>query len=140
MNVVIDTSILVAALRNRNGASNALLVDVLEGKLRWLCSVPLFYEYEAVLSRPTLLMDLGRSLAEMNGFLMDLAAIGVPVDLHFLWRPQLRDPDDELLVETAANGQADFLVTHNLKDFAPVVGRFGFEIVAPGELLRRRRS
>lgn len=127
----------VAGVRSRHGASNPLLVAGLRQRFAWCCSVPLFYEYEDVLSRAEFLLDAGVSRDETSRFLTDLAAVVVPVDLHYLWRPQLRDPGDEMVLETAVNGRADAIVTHNLRDFGDAPGRFGIELWTPAEGLRR---
>lgn len=137
MLLVVDTNVIVAAVRSRRGASNAVLVRAFQGNMRWACSVPLFFEYEAVLTRAELLLELGTSRAQMGDFLTDIAGIVEPVQLDFLWRPQLRDANDEMVVETAVNAGADLLITHNITDFLPVQGKFDFEILTPAELIRR---
>lgn len=68
--------------------------------------------------------------------LMALASAVEPVSVHIVWRPQLRDPSDEMVLEAAINGRADAIVTFNVKDFGPA-GRFGVSVVRPGDLLRR---
>jgi putative PIN family toxin of toxin-antitoxin system len=140
MRVVLDTNILVAALRSGRGASNALLIETFGGKASWLCSVPLFLEYEDVLTRAEFLLATGHGKPEIVGLLSDVATVIEPVDLHFLWRPQLRDPKDEMVLETAVNGRADFLVTHNIRDFAEAANRFEVDVVRPQEMLRRIRQ
>ena len=60
-----------------------------------------------------------------------------PVELHYRWRPQVRDPADEMVLEVAINGRADALVTHNVRDFAGVARRFGIPLLRPGEVLKR---
>jgi putative PIN family toxin of toxin-antitoxin system len=122
MKVVVDTNVLVAALRSKNGASNALVVSVLEGAAEWYCSVPLFVEYEAVLMRAEFVLETGHSRPALATFLTDVAAAITPVELNFLWRPQLPDPCDEMVLETAANGAADAIVTFNARDFRRVRG------------------
>ena len=137
MRFVLDTNVVVAAVRSRTGASNPLLVAGFRGRFRWCCSVPLFYEYEDVLSRAEFLLNAGIARAEIGVFLTDLAATVAPVDLHFLWRPQLRDPADEMVLETAVNGRVEAIVTHNGRDFGAAPGRFGIEVLSPAEALRR---
>jgi len=63
-----------------------------------------------------------------------------PVETHFLWRPQLRDPGDEMVLEAAVNGRTDLLVTFNIRDFGPVPQRFGIAIILPREALERIRQ
>ncbi len=101
-----------------------------------MMSVPLFLEYEAVLTRPGHLSESGLSVAEVGGFLDYLAGLVDPVKLHFLWRPQLADVADEMVLETAINGRADCIVTFNAGHFAPAA-RFGVEIITPAEMMRR---
>ena len=68
-----------------------------------------------------------------------LAVAIEPVEVHLRWRPQLRDPDDELVFEAAINGRADALVTHNVRDFRDAAQRFGLRIARPSELLKELR-
>ena len=140
MNLVLDTNVLVAALRSRRGASNALLREVLAGAATWCCSVPLFLEYEDVLLRAEFVLETGRTRAEYSGFLDDVAGVIAPVELNFLWRPQLKDPKDEMVLETAVNGQADGLVTFNRRDFLPAADRFGLPVMTPRAVLERLRD
>ena len=137
---VVDTNVLIAARRSRSGASNALLVAVDDGLLKMLISVPLFLEYEAVLSRPEHLLATGLTLQALRDALDNIAGIAEPVRLHYLWRPQLGDIADEMVLETAINGQADCIVTHKLRHFEPTASGFGIEVILPAEALRRIRS
>jgi putative PIN family toxin of toxin-antitoxin system len=136
--VVIDTNVLVAARRSRSGASNALLLAADEGAFQMLASVPLFLEYEDVLTRPEQLLASAATLNETGTALNDLAGLVEPVRLHFLWRPQLGDAADEMVLETAINGRADWIVTFNVRHFGPA-SRFGIEVLLPSEALRRLR-
>jgi putative PIN family toxin of toxin-antitoxin system len=137
---VLDTSVLVAALRSASGASNALLREVASGRLRPLIAPALFLEYEAVLKRAEQRIVHGLDEASVDRFLAALASASEPVDLYFRWRPQLTDPNDEMVLETAVNGRADALVTHNVRDFEKVAGRFGLRILKPGETLAELRQ
>jgi len=101
-----------------------------------LASVPLFLEYEAVLTRPAHGATSARDRSVVAGFLNYLAGLVEPVRLHYLWRPQLGDIADEMVLETAINGRADCIVTFNGRHFGPA-DRFNIEIVTPGALLRR---
>jgi putative PIN family toxin of toxin-antitoxin system len=132
---VLDTSILVAALRSRTGASNAVLRKVASGDVRPLISPALFLEYEDVLERPEQRQVHGFSVAELDGFLAAFASASDPVECHFRWRPQLRDPGDEMVLEAAVNGAADALVTHNIRDFGPAK-TFNLRVITPAELLK----
>jgi len=135
--IVLDTSVVVAGLRTRSGAGNAVLRLVASRRLVPLATPPLFLEYEEVLKRPEQRLAHGLRLDELEEFLAEFAALIEPVELHFRWRPQSRDPGDEMLIEAAINGRADALVTYNTGDFAAAKERFGIRVLSPPELLRR---
>jgi predicted nucleic acid-binding protein len=138
MRLALDTDVLVAAVRSRLGASRAWLRAILGGEATLLLSVPLALQYEAVLSRPEHLAAAGASLTQIGALLDALCAICEPVDISFLWRPVLRDPDDEMVLEVAANGQADRLLTFNERDFVGAV-RLGVLVERPGPAWRAWR-
>jgi predicted nucleic acid-binding protein len=96
-------------------------------------SVPLFMEYEAVLQRSEQLAVFGLTSAEVNEFLTGLAGVLRPIDISFLWRPQLKDPADEMVLEAAVNGQCSHIVTWNVRDFAQAVPRFNLQCVNPAD-------
>ena len=133
--IVLDTSIVVAGLRSRLGAANAVLRLVASRHLQILATPPLFLEYEDVLKRPEQRLAHGLTLGEIDEFLAELAALIEPVEIHFRWRPQGRDPADEMVLEAAVNGRADALVTYNVGDFAAAGERFKIAVVDPAELL-----
>jgi putative PIN family toxin of toxin-antitoxin system len=130
-----DTSVLVAGLRSSSGASAALLREIAENRVELAASPALFLEYEAVLKRE----EHGLPLQYVDGFLGELALCIFPVDIRFVWRPQLTDADDEMVLEAAINGQAEAIVTHNRRDFERAVQRFGIGLLSPAELLEQIR-
>jgi putative PIN family toxin of toxin-antitoxin system len=130
---VFDTNVLVAALRSERGASRKLLLSALDGGVLVIASVPLMIEYESVLTRPHHLSATGLSVEETNAVLDALAAVAEPIRLRFLWRPQLRDAADEMVLETAVNGRADRLVTFNLRHLKAAAHRFGIHAITPPE-------
>jgi putative PIN family toxin of toxin-antitoxin system len=134
--IVLDTSVVVAGLRSRLGAANAVLRLVARRTLRILATPPLFLEYEEVLKRAEQRLAHGLTVEEIDELLAELAALIEPVEIHFQWRPQGRDPSDEMVLEAAVNGRADALVTHNVADFAAAGERFRIAVVDPAELLR----
>lgn len=136
MRAVLDTNVLIAARRSRSGASNALLRALDAAAFTALASVPLFLEYEAVLTRPQHLAAFGVSEAAVLGFLDYLAGRVEPIRLHYLWRPQLGDVADEMVLETAINGRAEAIITFNTRHFT-AAGRFGIAAIWPEEALRR---
>ena len=140
MRIVIDTSVLVAGLRTRMGAGNAVLQLVARRRVVLLATPPLFLEYEDVLKRPEHQLAHGLSPESVDEFLAELAALIEPVEVHFQWRPQSRDPNDEMVLEAAINGHTNALVTYNVADFARVAERFRISVLRPAELLKRVKS
>jgi putative PIN family toxin of toxin-antitoxin system len=135
MRIVLDTNVVVAALRSPSGASAALIRQVRAGKVQMLMSVPLALEYEAICKRAEHILAAGISAQDANVFVTALVAMAEPVSLFYLWRPQLRDPDDEMVLEAAVNGQADAIVTFNLKDYIDVSQRFNVQVLTPQEIV-----
>jgi putative PIN family toxin of toxin-antitoxin system len=140
LRAVLDTSVLVAGLRSRKGASHVLLREVAIGHLIPLVTTALFLEYESVLKRAEQRLEHGLSLTEIDGFLAAFASASIGIDVSFQWRPQLSDPNDEMVLEAAINGRADSLVTHNIRDFAKAAGHFKLRLLTPGQLLKELRS
>ena len=138
--IVFDTSVLVAALRSRQGASNQLLVRVAEETLVPCVSTALFLEYEDVLNRTEFLAATGFTVRDVNRFLSGFAAACRPIEIHFRWRPQLTDPKDEFVLEAAVNAGRVPLVTHNTRDFVIATQRFNLQVFTPGQFLRKIKS
>jgi len=120
---VLDTNVIVAALSSRRGASFALLNHAIDKRFTLLASPALWLEYETVLKRPEVTQLHQLTLPDIDDVLNALCAVVEPVQAHFLWRPQLRDPNDEMVLEAAINGAASHLVSFNLRDFDPPVQR-----------------
>ena len=137
--VVLDTNVLVAAARSRQGASFAVLKAWRERRFIALGSVPLLLEYEAVLKRPEHLQAGRRTEAMTDAFLDALCLLMEPVHLHYLWRPQTRDPADEMVLETALNGRAEALITLNTADFGAAQD-FGLSVLTPGRFLHHLKE
>jgi putative PIN family toxin of toxin-antitoxin system len=136
---VFDTSVLVAGLTSRRGASFVLLGFVADRIIRPLATPALFLEYEDVLKRPEHLLAMKISAAAVDRYLDGLADAIQPVEIHYRWRPQLPDPNDELVLEAAINGRATALITHNIRDFSQLGTSFGIELLRPGAALMRIR-
>lgn len=133
--VVLDTSVVVAALRSRSGASNALMRLLAMKRLIPLATPALFLEYEDVLKRPEQQLAHQLGSADIEKFLAEFAALIEPVEVHFRWRPMMSDPNDEMVLEAAANGSADALVTHNLSDFTSACKRLSISVLRPADVL-----
>jgi putative PIN family toxin of toxin-antitoxin system len=137
--LVLDTDVVVAAMRSPSGASAAVIRAVRNRQVNLLLSVPLALEYEAVCKQAQHRRAAGLSDRQVEIFLNAIIAMAEPVETHFLWRPQLRDPNDEMVLEAAINGGADALVTLNLRDFGTVPQRFGVDLLLPRAAIGRMR-
>jgi putative PIN family toxin of toxin-antitoxin system len=137
MRYVLDTDVLVAGLRSQTGASRRLLLLLYQGRYHAIASVAMMLEYEAVLTRPENQEVFGLTTDEVQRFLDSMALLVTPVAPFFLWRPQLRDPADEHILEAAVNGGADAIVTFNRRHFQTPAARFGVAVLKPGDALQR---
>ena len=136
MRVVLDTNVVTAAMLSDQGASRRLLLAALDRRFVVLASVPLMLEYEAVLTRSVHLEQIGITAEEMSEVLDALAAVVEPVVLPFHWRPQLKDPADEMVLEAAVNDGADRIATFNIKPLAAAAQRFRIRAAPPGAIWR----
>ena len=123
---------LVAALRSNRGASYRLLRHLGTRGFEHVVSVPLVLEYEEVLKRPA--SDVPLSAADIDAVLDYMCASGRQQPIHFLWRPLLPDPRDDLVLEVAVNGECNAIVTFNARDFRGAE-RFGLAVLTLGALL-----
>lgn len=133
MRLVFHTHVMVAALRSARSASRRLLLGALDREIHVLVSVPVMVEYEAVLRRPENLSAFGISVEDTRAVLDAFLAVAEPIQLRFLWRPQLINPADEMVLETAINGRADRLVTFDLRHLKKAGEEFGVRAVTPPE-------
>lgn len=138
--IVLDTSVLVAAARSRHGASFALVSSLPDPRFQICLSVAVYTECQAVLSRPEHLprgadADADADADAALGLIRYLASLAHLQDIHFLWRPFLRDPDDDMLLECAVAAGCKYIVTHNLKDFRRTE-QLGVRAVTPGQFLQ----
>ena len=133
MKVVFDTSVLVSATRSKSGASHALLSKLPDASFQTVISVALFAEYRAVLLRPENLLE--RNALQAEGFLDFMISVSHLQEVFFRWRPELPDPDDDLILELAAAAGCRYIVTHNLRDFRGVE-KWGVTAVPPGDFLK----
>jgi putative PIN family toxin of toxin-antitoxin system len=140
LRLVLDTDVVVAAVRSPGGASRQLLLDILDGRARLLLSTSLLVEYESVLTRREHLVRGRAKAADIVELLDGLANLCEPVAFDFRWRPSGASSDDELVVETAINGQADAVATFNLRDMQTALSAYGIGAHRPGPLVRRIRG
>ena len=137
---VLDTDVIVAAMRSPAGASASILRAARRAEVRLLANVALALEYEAICRRPEHRHAAGLSMEDVEVFLDAVIAMTEPVRTHFMWRPLLRDPDDEFVLEAAVNGGADAIVTFNGRAFGAAPARFGLDVLTPSQAIRRMRS
>ncbi len=132
MRVVVDTNVLVSAMRSNRGAAFQLIRRVGLGSFEVAISVPLVLEYEDALGRPHLLPPF--RAADVATIVDYLCSVGHQQDIFYLWRPILRDPKDDMLLELAVAAACDAIVTYNVRDFGGAE-KFGIQILTPYEFL-----
>jgi predicted nucleic acid-binding protein len=130
---------IAAAMRSPSGASAALLRAARRREITPSANVALALEYEATCRPPEHGLAAGLTVAQVLVLVDAVVAMVEPVEPHYLWRPQLRDPGDELVLEAAVNGQAEAIVTFNKRDFGSAPARFGVALLTPAEAIRRIR-
>jgi predicted nucleic acid-binding protein len=138
LRVVLDTNVLVSAARSRLGASFALVSSIPAPEFQPCFSVALYAEWQEVLSRPENLPP-GQTPQDALGFVRYLASQCHLQEIHFLWRPFLPDPDDDMALELAFAAGCRHIITHNVKDFAGSE-RLGVAALSPGEFLHLIRK
>jgi putative PIN family toxin of toxin-antitoxin system len=130
--IVIDANVLVSGLRSRGGAAFRLISMIGSGRFEHCLSVGLLFEYEAAIKRPSVGIRL--SHGRLDDILDYVAASGRRQAIHYLWRPALSDPGDDLVLEVAVAGECRIIVTYNVRDFAGSE-RFGIRAMIPAKFL-----
>lgn len=139
MRLLLDTDVMVEAMRSPRGASAAILSQVRLGHVVMVLTVASALEYEAVCMRPEHRLTAGLSRQEAVVFVDAVIAMAEPVETHYRWRPQLNDPADEMVLEAAINGKVAALLTFNRKDFGDTPMQFGIEVLLPSEAIKRMK-
>ena len=139
IDVVVDTNVLVAALRSNSGASRQLLLAALNRRFEVVVSVPLLLEYESVLKRRDQLEVMRATTEDIDILLSDFIAVAREVRLEYRWRSAIKDPKDDMVLETAINGGARTIITFNSQHFVEAAKRFGIRVKPPVEILRALR-
>lgn len=130
--IVLDTNVLLSALRSRLGASFRLLSLIGDPRFTINLSVPLILEYEDVLKRENSGLLLSHEeIDDVLDFLCQNAGLR---EIFYLWRPVLDDPKDDFLLELAVESNSNFIVTFNTKDFGGI-GKFGIKAIRPSQFL-----
>jgi putative PIN family toxin of toxin-antitoxin system len=131
--VVLDTSVIVAALRSRQGASFQVISRLEQEKFEIALSVPLLFEYEDALTR-----DEHAALyqkQDIEDFLNYVCQVAHRQSIYFLWRPCLADAKDDMVLELAVAAGCEAIITHNQRDFAASQS-FGVQLHTPRDFLR----
>jgi len=132
LRVVIDTNVLVAALRSRLGASFMLLQRVGTGAFQHALTVPLVMEYEDVLLRPGMVYLAPGAVQDVIDY---LCTTGIDQAVHFLWRPLLPDPKEDMVLEAAVGAGCPWIITFNTRDFTAASG-LGVTAIKPADFLK----
>ena len=139
--ITLDTNVLYQAVRSKSGASHAILQEVRGGKIQMALSVPLFLEYEDVLTQKKSIQDLGLTLNDNEKILRFIAYIGKTFNIYYLFRPNLRDEKDNMVFELAITSQSNYLVTNNVKDFRNAEIKIDQTfVVTPSDFLKKWRK
>ena len=142
MRFVIDTNVVLSALISKNGASYQIMRWLFEsGQQGSVVSIPLVIEYEDVLMRSDHRQRYPQFGDEdLVRFIDDICAVSIHQPIFYLWRPFLSDPKDDMVLETAFNGNAELIVTHNVRDFRLVGDKFAIRAITPGDFLQRLKE
>lgn len=134
LQIVIDTNVFVAALRSQYGASYKLFSRLESGKFEINLSVPLVIEYEAAGKRLTG-KKTGLTASDIDNILDYVCSVAHRRRIHYLWRPFLSDPKDDMVLELAVTAGCEIIVTYNKNDFAGAE-QFGIHVMTAQEFLR----
>lgn len=134
LRAVLDTNVLVAALKSATGASHEILRLADLGVFQPVLSVSLITEYEEVLHRPE--TDIPLSSIQIDAILDRLCKIAINQKIHYLWRPFLSDSKDDMVFEAALASSSPFIVTFNHKDFQTIES-MGITALSPHDFLLR---
>lgn len=137
MHLVLDTDVVVRAMRSPRSSSARLLAAAADGTVTLLASAPLGLEYEAVCRRPEHIAAAGLRLDQVKVFLDGLSHLTRQVRIHYSWRGFLPDANDDLVLEAALNGAADALVSFNQRDFRVATAQFGLRLALPGDIMNQ---
>ncbi|MBN1351473.1 putative toxin-antitoxin system toxin component, PIN family [candidate division KSB1 bacterium] len=141
MLLTLDTNILYQALKSKTGASHFISQQARNRRIQIALSVPVFIEYQDVLTRDLSLKDFELQLNDVKKFLRFIAYIGKPFEIYFLLRPNLKDEKDNKIVELAITSRSDYLITSNIRDFKTAELKFDeLNVITPGEFVKLWRD
>lgn len=134
LKIVIDTNVIVSALKSRNGFSFKLLSIIDDSHFSVFISVPLILEYEDVIKRSKSQIKL--NFTEISNILDYICLIGKKIKIFYLWGPFLKDPKDDMILELAVESECDYIITFNQKDFKNIE-KFNLKVLTPKEFLKK---
>jgi putative PIN family toxin of toxin-antitoxin system len=130
--IVIDTNIIVSALKSRNGFSFDLLSIIDDKRFRVFISVPLILEYEDAIKRNKSKIKLSKS--EIDAVLDYICLISEKREIFYLWRPFLKDMKDDMILELAVESESDYIISFNKRDFSGIE-KFNLQVITPKDFL-----
>lgn len=131
-----DTNVFIAALRSKRGAAYRLLSLIDSGKFVVTVSVPLIFEYESVAKSKRTMQETGLNGRDIDDLLDYICQVSERRRVHYLWRPFLKDPKDDMVLELAIEAECDAVVTYNIADFGPAT-QFGLQVMTPRDFLQK---
>ena len=135
MKVVLDTAALISAIRSDTGAAAEIVRLAALGELTLLMDLKLVCEYRDVAMRSHHVAVSGKTLEGVRVVIARLEAMAAPVVVSIKHRPLSQDPNDDMVLDVAINGDADAVVTNNIKDFRLAAKRFGIRLLTPRDFL-----
>ncbi len=139
MNLVIDTNVWISTLINKNGASHQIIRLALLGKISPQISATLFLEYEAVMKRESIQKQCVLTIKEQEELFQAFLSSCTYNEIFYLWRPNLKDKNDDFLVELAVASNSKYIITENIKDLKSSELHFDFKVCTVKEFLRRKK-
>jgi putative PIN family toxin of toxin-antitoxin system len=136
MKVVIDTSVWISALIKKESGARELLKLVFQDKISPQISEPLFREYESVMKRKKVQTLTVLTNDEQYELLSAFLSKCHWNEIYYTWRPNLKDEDDNFLVELAVASNSKAIITYNLKDFKNAELVFNHTITIPENFIR----
>jgi putative PIN family toxin of toxin-antitoxin system len=131
--IVLDTNVIITAQRSQRVASAKLMSLIGTGLFELHLSVPLALEYEEVLRRQSSVLHLTQE--DVTDLVDALCALSHHHKIYFIWRPQLRNAKDKMVLELAVAAKCKYIITYNQKDFAGVE-QFGLKVATPKQFLQ----
>jgi len=140
MNVVIDTNVWISALISQDGGAREVIRLALMDKISPQLSTALFLEYEDVMKRDKITNLCSLNIDEQQELFQAFLSTCKWNEIFYLWRPNLDDEGDNLLIELAVASNSEIIITDNKKDLKSGELLFNFEVLSPKEFLERYKK